>query len=331
MKVAVIIPFFQRQPGLLATAVASVAAQRVGDDVTIDLIIIDDGSPVRAVSETMAALPDRCRLRIIERRNGGVASARNAGLDAVAPDTDCVAFLDSDDRWLPDHLQNGLDLLAQGASFYFDNGHDTRGRDRFARTPFIRAQGYATGQPPRGHLVDGGRFFAAQVTECVPHTSQVIYDFRRLGQHRFDESLRTAGEDHLFWLTLAGSSAVVGYHTGLMGVRGSGVSINSGAFDWNSPDSLRRLVDEMSLYSKIARGFPLTDGQKLAIDGKLAGYFDHLVFLAVRNCRRHPAAVLRALRQVAKVDGRLWRRVPAAILRLRAHSASFRAAGVRVG
>ncbi len=326
MKIAVIIPFYQRQPGLLATAVASVAAQRVAAGVTIDVIVIDDGSPVAAAAEPFVELPEHFCLHIIQRANGGVASARNAGLDAVAPDTACVAFLDSDDRWLPGHLQNGIDLIGQGARFYFDNGYDTQGRDRFALTPFMRdQQGYAPGQPPRGHLVDGRRFFAALVTECVPHTSQVIYDFRALGAHRFDETLRTAGEDHLFWLTLARSADLVGYHTGLMGARGSGVSINSGAFDWNSPDSLRRLVDEVSLYTKIARSFALTGAQRHDIDAKLAGYFDHLIFLAVRNCRRYPAAVLRALRQVAQVDGGLWRRAPASILRLRAHRASFRA------
>ncbi|GGI67731.1 glycosyl transferase [Polymorphobacter multimanifer] len=325
MKIAVIIPFFQRRPGLLATAVASIAAQRVADDVTIDVIVVDDGSPISADSEAIAGLPDWCCLRIICRANGGVASARNTGLDAVSPDTAYVAFLDSDDRWLPEHLQNGIDLLGQGASFYFDNGYDTRGRDRFARTPFIRdQQGYSAEQAPHGRLVDGDRFFAALVTECVPHTSQVIYDFQALGRHRFDETLRTAGEDHLFWLTLARSATLVGYHTGLMGVRGSGVSINSCAFDWNSPDSLRRLVDEVSLYNKIGRSFALTNAQRRAIDGKLAGYFDHLIFLAVRNCRRYPATVLQALRQVAMVDGGIWRRAPASILRLRAHSASFR-------
>jgi succinoglycan biosynthesis protein ExoW len=327
MKVSVVIPFFQRTRGLLATAVGSIVSQRVTAGVQIDIIIIDDGSPILAVSEALPDLPDHCCLRIIMRSNGGVASARNIGLDAVAPETAYVAFLDSDDRWLPDHLQNGIDLLQQGASFYFDNGQDTRGRDRFAQTPFIRDQlGYSPDAPSRGRLIDGKTLFAALVTECVPHTSQVIYDFQALGRHRFDESLRIAGEDHFFWLTLTQSVALIGYHTGLNGVRGHGVSINSGAFDWNSPESLHRIADEIGLHNKIARSFALTAEQRAAVDRKLARDHDHFFFLAARNCHRHPRLVMRAIGQVAKIDPTAWRRAPFSLLRLRAHRASFRTA-----
>ena len=325
MKVAVVIPFYQRSPGLLAAAVASIAAQRIGAGVAIDIIIVDDGSPVSAASEPLPALPGHCALRIIRRDNGGVASARNAGLDAVAAGTDYVAFLDSDDRWLPDHLHNGIELLQRGASFYFDNGYDTRGRDRFALTPYIRDhQGYSPRQPSYGRLIDGGEFFAALVTECIPHTSQVMYDFRRLGHHRFDESLRVAGEDHLFWLTLTQAAAKVGYHTGLMGARGTGVSINSYAFDWNAPESLERLVDEIGLYAKIAQHFARTPAQRTAIDRKLARDHDHFFFLAIRNGHRQPGAVLRALFRASRANPAVWRRAPVSILRLRAHRASFR-------
>ncbi|NJC08774.1 glycosyltransferase family 2 protein [Polymorphobacter fuscus] len=325
MKLAVVIPFYQRQPGLLGTAVASIAAQRLRDDVTITVIIVDDGSPVSAASEALPDLPGAGGVRIIARSNGGVASARNAGLDAVAADTDYVAFLDSDDRWLPDHLQNGVDLLRQGASFYFDNGYDTQGRDRFTRTPFIRDHmGYAPEQPPCGRVFEGRRLFAALVTECVPHTSQVIYDFQALGHHRFDESLRIAGEDHLFWLTLTRSAALVGYHTGLMGARGFGISINRDAFGWDKPESLERLVDEIGLYTKIRRNFASTADQRAAIDAKLAQDHDHFVFLALRNCTRNPGAVARAVGRASRIDAALWRRAPASLLRLRTHRASFR-------
>jgi succinoglycan biosynthesis protein ExoW len=327
MKVAVVIPFYQRAPGLLAAAVGSIAAQRVEDGVQIGIIVVDDGSPVSAASEAMPELPGHCLLHIIRRSNGGVASARNVGIDAIPPDTAYVAFLDSDDRWLPDHLQNGIDLLQQGASFYFDNGYDTRGRDRFARTPFIRdVEGYSIGQPTCGRLIDGDKFFAALVTECVPHTSQVIYDFQALGHHRFDEGLRIAGEDHFFWLTLTQSVAKVGYHTGLMGERGCGVSINSNAFDWDSTESLGRLVDEIGLYNKIVRHFARTPEQRAAIDRKLARDHDHFFFLMVRNFRRYPAAVVSAFRRLSKIDPTVWRRAPVSIIRLSAHRASFRTA-----
>ena len=327
MKIAVVIPYYQHAHGLLAAAVASIAGQRVAPDISVDVIVIDDGSPVSAAAESMPNLPAQYSLTIIARANGGVASARNAGLDAVACDADAVAFLDSDDRWAPDHLQRGIDMLRQGAWFYFDNGYDLNGQDRFARTPFMRDRhGYDVSAAPYSQLVDGAEFFAALVTECVPHTSQVIYDFRRLGRYRFDESLRTAGEDHLFWLTLTEKAPQVGYHSGLMGARGRGVSINSGAYAWDSREGLQRVVDEISLHSKIKRRFALTSAQQAAIDTKLMRDCDHFFFLMIRNCHRYPVTALRAFRRLSKLDAAIWRRAPASLMRLRAHRASFTAA-----
>ncbi|MEM7767264.1 MAG: glycosyltransferase family A protein [Pseudomonadota bacterium] len=107
----IIIPFYQRRPGILANAVASVFAQTHEH---WRLIIVDDGSP-SPVEDDLSGLTDyqRTRLRIVKKPNGGVSSARNAGLDAVSDQARIVAFLDSDDIWDPGHLARCATALSK--------------------------------------------------------------------------------------------------------------------------------------------------------------------------------------------------------------------------
>jgi glycosyl transferase family 2 len=93
--VSVVIPTYQRRD-LVQGAVRSVLAQTYGD---FELIVVDDGS-ADGTGEALAALG--CDLRYYWQPNRGIAAARNAGV-ALARGS-IVAFLDSDDLWLPDHL-----------------------------------------------------------------------------------------------------------------------------------------------------------------------------------------------------------------------------------
>ncbi|MEJ6479488.1 MAG: glycosyltransferase family A protein [Octadecabacter sp.] len=108
MVVSVIIPVFNRAveiPG----AVASVLRQACV--LPIDVLIVDDGSDAETqqVLTALAAL-DR-RVRVVRRDNGGVAAARNTGLDNLLPETAFVTFLDSDDLMAPDRFGTDLALL----------------------------------------------------------------------------------------------------------------------------------------------------------------------------------------------------------------------------
>ena len=68
------------------------------------LVIVDDGSTdesVRVASETVGTDP---RFRIVTQPNGGVASARMAGLASLDNGSPFVVFLDADDLWIPETL-----------------------------------------------------------------------------------------------------------------------------------------------------------------------------------------------------------------------------------
>lgn len=93
--VSVIVPTFERR-AYVRRAVESVLAQSFRD---FELIVVDDGSS-DGTEEALQGLDDR--LRYLRRERGGVEKARNFGTSEARGTL--IAFLDDDDRWLPDHL-----------------------------------------------------------------------------------------------------------------------------------------------------------------------------------------------------------------------------------
>ena len=100
--IAVIIPYFQCESGILAKALNSVFLSEVASDVHI--ILVDDQSPVSAKDELATLGSTRFPVTVIEQVNAGPGGARNTGLENLPAGTDYVAFLDSDDVWSPRHL-----------------------------------------------------------------------------------------------------------------------------------------------------------------------------------------------------------------------------------
>ncbi|MFA5309348.1 MAG: glycosyltransferase [Dehalococcoidales bacterium] len=102
-RVSIIMPTYNRA-GFLKEAIESVLNQTCGD---YTLIIVDDGSTDNT-REVVESFNDP-RIRYIYKENGGVSSARNAGIKAS--DGEYVAFLDSDDIWLPENLEVKIKML----------------------------------------------------------------------------------------------------------------------------------------------------------------------------------------------------------------------------
>lgn len=107
-KISVIVPVYKVEP-YLRKCLDSIVGQTYRN---LEIILVDDGSPDNcgAICDEYAARDER--IKVIHKENGGVASARNAGL-AVASG-DYIGWVDSDD-WIETDM---FERLLKGAEFY---------------------------------------------------------------------------------------------------------------------------------------------------------------------------------------------------------------------
>ena len=205
----------------------SVLAQTYSD---FELIVIDDGS----TDGTREAL-DRLdgRLRYMWQENRGVSAARNAGLRVACGSV--IAFLDSDDLWLPDHLKTVSDALAsypQAVLASTWSGYDDEGSTRPEQARLVDP------------LPDSLIFATTGFVPCVAARREAL-----LAVGGFDERL-AAAEDNDLWsrLSLIGPFALLRRRTVVRrrtpgGLRELGLS--SGTYLTACAASAARIVEEV--------------------------------------------------------------------------------------
>jgi GT2 family glycosyltransferase len=93
--ISIVMPTYNRAD-TIQRAIASIRAQSWSD---WELIVVDDGSTDDTALRLAGLDP---RIRLLRQENQGVTAARNTGLAVVKGEL--IAFLDSDDEWLPHHL-----------------------------------------------------------------------------------------------------------------------------------------------------------------------------------------------------------------------------------
>lgn len=103
IKFSVIIPLYNKKNFVLR-AINSVLNQNYFN---FELIIVNDGSTDNSF-ELVSSLIDY-RIKIINKVNGGVSSARNVGIDIAS--NEWICFLDADDYWKSNHLEEIVYLL----------------------------------------------------------------------------------------------------------------------------------------------------------------------------------------------------------------------------
>lgn len=296
-QVAVLIPYFQREPGILQATVRSVLAQQGFDDYS--LIIVDDGAPVPAASELAALTPaERSKVQLIVQANAGPSAARNRALDAVSADTTYVALLDSDDTLDPSYLAIAVAALERGYDLFFGNSV----RIGAAGTRFDwRATTGAILDLAAHRLLDDsvplyefqGDFFDFLVRRSnIIGPSSLLYR-RALGAGvRYPEGLRY-GEDRIFKLSLCQRVVRVVFSPRICAREGKGVNIFDSA-QWGAEQSLALLADYLAMNRYILRRFTLTRAQRAYVR-------DHL------NMTRYSfvASLLHHLRRGNPIDWRL--------------------------
>ncbi|MGA2400840.1 MAG: glycosyltransferase [Syntrophobacteraceae bacterium] len=181
--ISVIIPTFNRAM-LLVEAVRSVLDQKDAPE-DLEIIVVDDGSTDNT-GEALATLPGK--FGYIRHEHSGVSAARNLGISISSGEW--IAFLDSDDLWLPGKLRAQMNffsdnpdvLLCQTGEIWIRNGRRLN--------------------PRKYHQKPQGYCFPLLLERCLVSPSAVVAH-RRLFDlvGLFDESL-PACEDYDLWLRI---------------------------------------------------------------------------------------------------------------------------------
>ena len=230
--VSIITPAY-RCAGLVGETITSVLAQTYPH---WELLIAEDCSPdnTREIIEYWTKVDSRVKL-IGLKCNCGPAVARNAALERAQGRW--IAFLDSDDVWLPQKLQKCLDFAsAQNAAFIF--------------TGFRRISSTVS-QPGRYIGVPATLNYRQLLANTAIATSTVMLDTARTGPIRMRE---TYYDDFDCWLQILKQGIVAhGLDADLMRYRVMEKSISrnkgkSALMVWRAYRDLERLSIPMSLW-----------------------------------------------------------------------------------
>lgn len=104
-RISTVIPTYNRAQKI-AAAIESALGQTYPAELH-EVIVVDDGSNDHTADVVGKYAP---RVRYLTKPNGGVSSARNHGVQHATGEL--IAFLDSDDRWLPSKLTRQVELLS---------------------------------------------------------------------------------------------------------------------------------------------------------------------------------------------------------------------------
>ncbi len=99
-QISIIVPVYKVEP-YLEFCVDSVLSQTFRD---FELILVDDGSPDRCPAICDSYAEKDARVQVIHKKNGGLSSARNAGIEKAAGEYLC--FIDSDDYISPVYVEH---------------------------------------------------------------------------------------------------------------------------------------------------------------------------------------------------------------------------------
>jgi glycosyltransferase involved in cell wall biosynthesis len=256
IDVTVIIPVYNRAKKV-KRAVQSVLEQTLPP---AEVIVVDDGSeddPASGLNKIFGS-----RLKIGRQTHQGVAAARNLGIRESK--TEWLAFLDSDDLWMPSKLEKQVRF------------HEKNPECLISQTDELWMRNGKRVNPKRYHLKPEGDVFELSLSRCLISPSAVLIHrriFEEIGL--FDPDL-PACEDYDLWLR-ASSKYKVGLIPDKLVVKTGG-----------HPDQLSQKYWGMDRFrvkalEKLINGFQLNAGQRMAAVEKL---IEKLIILKIGAKKR---------------------------------------------
>lgn len=178
--VSIVMPSFNTEK-FIAQAIESVIAQSHS---LWELIIVDDASEdnSRQIISSYCAKDDRIKLLTVQQR-AGAGNARNLAIKATQGRY--IAFLDSDDLWLPEKLKTQLEFMQQNSLAFTHASYRLIDENNQHIGEFIT--------PEKTTYTD-------LLKTCSIGCLTVIYDTQRLGKLYMPEIPR--GQDFVLWLQI---------------------------------------------------------------------------------------------------------------------------------
>lgn len=246
-RVSVIIPAYNAAH-FIAGTLESVFAQTFTN---YEVVIVNDGSPDTMEFERVLE-PYLNRIVYLKQPNSGPSGARNYAIRKARGEF--VAFLDSDDQWLPGFL------AAEMALFDADPSLDLLYSDGiiFGKPP-LAGRTLMMGSPSRGAVT----FDSLVREECTVLTTSTIARRQQvMDAGLFDERFQRSEDFHL-WLKMALGGARMGYNREVL-VRHRR---RDGSLAHNTMAMIRAFI---AVLQDIDDRFPLTEDQRIAVRRQMA-------------------------------------------------------------
>jgi glycosyltransferase involved in cell wall biosynthesis len=280
-KVSVIIPSY-KTANLIAACLDSVFAQTYSD---FEAIVINDGSPDTPELENVLQ-PYMDRIVYIKQENKRAAGARNNAIRQARGEF--VAFLDSDDTWMPDHLSSQMHLFAEDPAIDLVYCDGILVGDGAQESEFMKVC------PSTGEAT-----FAALIVErCQIPISTVVARKRTLvDAGLFDEKLARC-DDYDMWVRSAFSGARIRYSRKL------GARLFVGR-PGSLGQSRARMAEGYSIIlEKYKRTLPLKDADRAVVE-KRAAEIRARYLLEEGKCKLEERQFDKARELIAEANGYL--------------------------
>ena len=187
-SISVIIPTHNRR-GMIRRALRSVREQ---SQAPLEVIVVDDGSTDHTSEVVVGEFPE---VHYRRQDHCGVSAARNLGVGCARGEW--LAFLDSDDEWMPEKISRQMAELAQNPEYRICHTNET----------WIR-NGRRVNQGRR-HAKSGGWMYQQCLPLCaISPSSSLIHRSIFADVGYFDEQME-ACEDYDLWLRITSKYPVL--------------------------------------------------------------------------------------------------------------------------